>query len=305
MDEALLVWINQGWAGAGLDAMMPVVGTVGLALCPAAGVALVAAGRRRRDERLGRLGWALLAALAVGLALTLLTQYVALRARPEGVRLIEPRPNFPSFPSGHAMAVFATATVLGLGLGRRAGWPALGLAVMVSVSRVYQGHHYPTDVVAGAALGAGVGAAAFGLVVRREGAGRWRWLLWPQLAMVVVVSVAAYVDALPLWLLRVPGLDKVLHFTMFGLVAFLLHGWLRRRPRLSERAAALAAVGVPFAAAALEEAAQGLSRVRTVDGGDLAADLAGMVVCVGISVLKRETKKKKEKEKKAIAGRLA
>ena len=285
MDEALLSWINQGWASAGLDAAMPVIGSVGLALCPALVVVLVAAGRRRGEERLRRLGWALLAALAVGLALTLATQYVALRARPEGVRLIEPAPNFPSFPSGHAMAVFATATVLGLGLGRRAGWLALALAVMVSVSRVYQGHHYPTDVLAGAVLGAGVGAAAFGLLVRREGAHRWRWLLWPQAAMVVVVSVAAYVDALPLWLLRVPGLDKVLHFTMFGLVAFLLHGWLRRMPGLSERRAALGAVGVPFALAALEEAAQGLSRVRTVDGGDLAADLAGMVLFCLLSVM--------------------
>ncbi len=296
MDEALLAWINQGWASAGLDAVMPVIGTVGLGLCPAAGVVLAAAGWRRGEERMRRLGWALLGALAVGLALTLATQYVALRARPEGVRLIEPAPNFPSFPSGHAMAAFATATVLGLGLGRRAGWPALAGAVLVSVSRVYQGHHYPTDVLAGAALGAGVGAAAFGLIVRREGAGRWRWLLWPQVAMVVVVSVAAYVDALPLWLLRVPGLDKALHFAMFGLVAFLLHGWLRRWPGLSERAAAVTAVGILFALAALEEAAQGLSRVRTVDGGDLAADLAGMVVCVGISVLLKEKEKKKEKE---------
>jgi undecaprenyl-diphosphatase len=284
MDEALLRWINWTLAGPGLDAVMPAAGWAGLALCPAAGVVLVMAGQRRRDDRLRQLGWALLAALVVGLALTLATQYAALRPRPEGVRLIEPRPNFPSFPSGHAMAAFATATVVGLGLGRRVGWPALAAAALVSFSRVYQGHHYPTDVLAGAALGAGVGAAAFGLVARREREHPWRWLLWPQLAMVVVVSLAAYVGALPPWLLRVPGLDKVLHFSMFGLVAFLLYGWLRRMPGLSERAAALAAVGVPFTLAALEAAAQGLSRLRTVDGGDLAADLAGMVVFCLVSM---------------------
>jgi undecaprenyl-diphosphatase len=286
MDEALLAFINQTLAHPWLDTAMPIVGWVGLALCPAIAVVLVAAGQRRGSGQLARLGLALLAALLIGLALTLATQYLSLRARPEGARVLAPAPNFPSFPSGHAMAVFAAATVLGLGFGRRAGRPALAVAGLVCLSRIYQGHHYPTDVLAGAVLGAGVGAAAFGLAVRgRAGQGAWHWLLWPQLALVVVVSLAAYVGALPLWLLDVPGLDKVLHFSMFGLVAFWLHGWLARVPGLSQRLAALAAVGLPFSLAALEETAQGFSRLRTFDTTDLAADLAGMVVCVALSVL--------------------
>ncbi len=36
---------------------------------------------------------------------------------------------------------------------RRAGWLALGLATLVSVSRVAVGTHYPTDVLGGAVLG--------------------------------------------------------------------------------------------------------------------------------------------------------
>jgi undecaprenyl-diphosphatase len=286
MDETLLNWLNQTLAHPWLDASLPVLATVGLARCPSSGVLLGVVGRRRGKQRVARLGVALLSALTLGLALTLAIQYVALRPRPVEVRLIAPAPNFPSFPSGHAMAVFATATVLALGFGRRAGWPALALALLVSLSRVYQGHHYPSDVLAGAALGAGLGAAAYGLLTQRQpGRPAWHWLLWPQLALVAVISLAAYAGALPLGLLRVPGLDKALHFSMFGLVAFWLHGWLVRLPGLRGRCAALAAIAVPFSLAAVEEAAQGLSRLRTVDAADLAADLAGMVLCVALSVV--------------------
>lgn len=62
------------------------------------------------------------------------------------------RPDSSSFPSGHtAAAVGFTAAVLPT-------WPAAGLvcavpAAMVAVERVQSGAHYPSDVVAGAAIG--------------------------------------------------------------------------------------------------------------------------------------------------------
>jgi undecaprenyl-diphosphatase len=58
----------------------------------------------------------------------------------------------PSFPSDHATAAFAIAVALLL-RHRQAGVLALGLAVLVSVGRVAVGTHYPTDVLAGAAIG--------------------------------------------------------------------------------------------------------------------------------------------------------
>jgi undecaprenyl-diphosphatase len=67
------------------------------------------------------------------------------------------RPRDFSFPSGHAAAGFAGALVLG------AHAPAFApvfyaLAVAVSLSRVYLGVHYPSDVAFGAFLGASIAA---------------------------------------------------------------------------------------------------------------------------------------------------
>jgi undecaprenyl-diphosphatase len=68
-----------------------------------------------------------------------------------------------SFPAGHAATAFAGAVLL-TALAPRL-WPLFfGLAVAIGFSRIYDGVHYPTDVLAGALLGAAVGAvAALGL----------------------------------------------------------------------------------------------------------------------------------------------
>jgi membrane-associated phospholipid phosphatase len=55
-----------------------------------------------------------------------------------------------SFPSSHATSAAAAAVVFGT-LGVRVAWP---LAAAVCASRLVVGVHYPSDVAAGAALGA-------------------------------------------------------------------------------------------------------------------------------------------------------
>ncbi|MBQ9827216.1 MAG: phosphatase PAP2 family protein [Lachnospiraceae bacterium] len=62
-------------------------------------------------------------------------------------------PNDPSFPSGHAGACFAVAVVMLIMLPKKAGITAVVIAFLVSLSRMYLGVHYPTDILAGAALG--------------------------------------------------------------------------------------------------------------------------------------------------------
>lgn len=66
---------------------------------------------------------------------------------------------FDSFPSGHASATFAVAMVLARQF-PKAAWAAMGVAVVVAMSRVLRGSHFPTDVAAGAVIGVLVGAAA-------------------------------------------------------------------------------------------------------------------------------------------------
>jgi undecaprenyl-diphosphatase len=69
-----------------------------------------------------------------------------------------------SFPAGHAATAFAGATLLAF-LAPRATPLFATLAVAIGFSRVYVGVHYPGDVLAGAAIGFTVAAAAMLLVV--------------------------------------------------------------------------------------------------------------------------------------------
>ena len=64
-----------------------------------------------------------------------------------------------SFPSGHAAAAIAVATVLATKF-PRARWPILAAAVVIAASRIFRGSHYLTDVAGGAALGCVMGAIA-------------------------------------------------------------------------------------------------------------------------------------------------
>ena len=76
-----------------------------------------------------------------------------------------------SFPAGHAATAFAGATLLSYVAPRAA--PALfALALAIGFSRVYVGVHYPSDILAGAAIGTSIGLAAILLLVvlrRRSG----------------------------------------------------------------------------------------------------------------------------------------
>lgn len=71
-----------------------------------------------------------------------------------------PRPHDFSFPSGHTASSFAAAGVFFRNLPRRLGVPALILAALIGVSRLYVGVHYPSDVLFGMLSGLTLSFAA-------------------------------------------------------------------------------------------------------------------------------------------------
>ena len=80
-------------------------------------------------------------------------------ARPRPYRMIEtltiliPEPGEYSFPSGHTSSSFAAGVVLYLMLPKKYGIPAMILASLIGISRLYVGVHYPTDVLGGMVMG--------------------------------------------------------------------------------------------------------------------------------------------------------
>ncbi len=102
--------------------------------------------------------WFICALLApIAIALNYLIKLIVRRPRPvlEGLPPLGGAPSSLSFPSAHATSSFAVATAMT----RVDAWGALAfaLAFALSLGRPYLGMHYPSDVLAGAVLGIGLG----------------------------------------------------------------------------------------------------------------------------------------------------
>lgn len=128
----------------------------------ALGAAGWAAGRRRDEWAAGVTG--VLAAHAAGVVV----KRVVRRVRPslEDVPALVGTPSRLSFPSAHSCSTAAAA----VGFGPMLGYPPLvAVTAVMLVSRVLLGVHYPSDVVSGAALGAGVATAVRRRMTRDAG----------------------------------------------------------------------------------------------------------------------------------------
>ncbi len=116
-------------------------------------------------------GVAALLALAIGTLITnMVLKNMVGRIRPyeviDGLLLIMERQHDFSFPSGHTSASFAAALGLYQFLPKKWGILCMILAVLISLSRLYVGVHYPTDVIGGILVGS-FSAWAAGTLVRR------------------------------------------------------------------------------------------------------------------------------------------
>lgn len=112
-----------------------------------------------RDKDLFKDAFYIAFASGVNLGMTQILKNTIRRERPANTfsnefYVYETRYDF-SMPSGHTSSAFATATALSL---KYPEWfvivPAYIWASSVGLSRMHLGLHYPTDVLAGAALGA-------------------------------------------------------------------------------------------------------------------------------------------------------
>lgn len=217
--------------------------------------------------------WAI--ALAAGGAAALLAaifQVLAMRPGQDGV------PVLASFPNGPAALIFSAAVLLGLVLRRRSIQAfILACAALAFLFSWQDGPRAAVDVAAGILLGAATGAGAYGLAYAPGPLlARLRWLLWLQLAIALLVTVMAYLDILPEFLLTWPYADKVFHFLLAGSVVFWLSLWQTRRDILLNgmrfTLPTLAYVGLVLG----EELLQSFSPVRRLEAADFLADLAGM-----------------------------
>ena len=105
-----------------------------------------------------RIGVACMISMVIGLVITnVIIKNWAARIRPydffNDLELIIEKQHDFSFPSGHSTNSFACAWVIFCMSKKRYGVPALVLAILIALARLYVGVHYPTDVLAGAAIG--------------------------------------------------------------------------------------------------------------------------------------------------------
>ena len=143
-----------------------------------AGVAMYGVGRIGHFDRIADLGLHSTEAIVLSSGVTYVIKGLAGRARPSHAGVNDPDDfafgggftsgGSSSFPSGHATAAFATATVVTLETHR--WWPKstwyiaplmYGGASMVGVARLYSNAHWASDVVMGAGIGTLMGLKVF------------------------------------------------------------------------------------------------------------------------------------------------
>lgn len=174
LDASLFAWVQALPHPQWLNMLMVAITTAGLrgAVWLALGVVLAV---QRPDGRDGL--WRLALALALtGIAVDIFIKPTVARERPAAraavVEQVLDRPATFSFPSGHAAEAAAGAFALSR-FWPGAAVPLWALALLIAVSRVYLGVHYPLDIAAGFAIGLACAVfATGGMVYRQRGARR-------------------------------------------------------------------------------------------------------------------------------------
>lgn len=92
-----------------------------------------------------------------GIINNLILKNIVMRVRPfnaiSELTLLIPLPTDYSFPSGHSASSFASAYTIYRNVDKRYGIILMVLALLISLSRLYVGAHYPSDVLGGIVSG--------------------------------------------------------------------------------------------------------------------------------------------------------
>lgn len=167
-DWSILHWIQENLRCGALDALLPKLTLLGEAgaIWIAVAIALLLTKKYRKY------GVCLSLALVAGLLLCNVgMKNIVARPRPcwqEAIDLLVKNPRDYSFPSGHTWSAVAGAWVA-TAANRRFGYAAIPLAAALAFSRLYLFVHFPSDVLAGALMGALLGLLAAALQKRLAG----------------------------------------------------------------------------------------------------------------------------------------
>ncbi len=151
IDSVIFYFFNETCKGPLLDYIMPLITEIGDGTF-LFGVSLFLLLSRKVHKRMS--GVFLMAGLTLTYNLSHIIKNVIHRPRPflvlQDVSVIFTAGGF-SFPSTHSAMVFMAAVILSKCFGKHLVF--YSIAVLVAISRIYLGLHYPSDVLAGGIIG--------------------------------------------------------------------------------------------------------------------------------------------------------
>jgi undecaprenyl-diphosphatase len=140
-------------------------------------IALVLLGVKNKRWLVGPLVISLLLTLGIS---DLVLKPIINRSRPfnvlTNVKVVPPVPKTASFPSAQTASAFAAATIAIFTRRKKVWITAMAWAVLAGLSRMYMGHHYFSDVLAGAMLGSFISWAVWEL---------WKKTKWSKYSQIL------------------------------------------------------------------------------------------------------------------------
>ena len=155
LEGGVLIWFQETLRGPVQDALV-----MGFTSLGNSGILFIAIGLiLLLSKKTRRVGVAVLVALLIGFLITNLTlKPLISRPRPwldvEGLVNLVGESAYRSFPSGHSTSAFAFSFAVWYGTRKKwPKWVAMIVAILMGLSRLYVGVHYPTDIVGGILVG--------------------------------------------------------------------------------------------------------------------------------------------------------